>query len=93
MRSMLVNDIPWGETDKSLPMVKEIEALERLPGDYIITESSTEYTKAEVLNQQETEAAERLKKESSLKKGGKVSISRRWVETLLFCGTYVGPQN
>ena len=42
MRAVLVNGIPWEEEDKNLPMVKEMEALERLPGDYVITKSSTE---------------------------------------------------
>ena len=75
-RAVLVNGIPWQEEDKGLPMVKEMEALERLPGDYIITKSSTEVTKAGggALSPWEAAAAEMMKRASSLKKGGQISI-------------------
>ena len=76
MRAALVKGIPWGEEDRSLPMVKEMEALERLPGDYTITKSSTEVTKAGggALSPWEAAAAEMMKRASSLKKGGQISI-------------------
>ena len=77
-RAVLVNGIPWQEEDKGLPMVKEMEALERLPGDYIITKSSTEVAKAGggTLSPGEAGFVEQWKKPLSLKNGGKISISK-----------------
>ena len=77
-RAVLVNGIPWQEEDKGLPMVKEMEALERLPGDYIITKSSTEVTKAGggTLSPREAGFVEQWEKALSLKNGGKISISK-----------------
>ena len=78
MRVMLLNGITWEEEDKSLPMVKEMEAFERLPGEYTITESSMVVTKAGggALSRREAGLAERMKKALSLKKGGKISIAK-----------------
>ena len=79
MRAVLVNGIPWEEEKlKSLPMVKEMEALDRLPGDYIVAESTTEVTKAGggALSPGEARFAEKWKKARSLKQGGRISISK-----------------
>ena len=78
MRAVLLNEIPWEEEDESLPMVKEMEALRRLPGEYTITESSIVVTKAGggALSPQEAAIAEKMKKAWSLKKGGKISIAK-----------------
>ena len=78
MRAVLVNGIPWEEEDKGLPMVKEMEALERLPGDYVITKSSTEVTKAGggALSPWEADLVEQWEKALSLKYGSKISISK-----------------
>ena len=77
-RAVLVNGIPWQEEDKGLPMVKEMEALERLPGDYVITKSSTEVTKAGGggLSPWEADLVEQWEKALSLKYGSKISISK-----------------
>ena len=78
MRVMLLNGITWEEEDKSLPMVKEMEAFERLPGEYTITESSMVVTKTGggALSRREAGLAERMKKALNLKKGGKISIAK-----------------
>ena len=46
MRVVLLKELPWEEDLEGLPMKKELEALGRLPGNYTVTKSSTEVTKA-----------------------------------------------
>ena len=78
MRAVLVNGIPWGEEDESLPMKKEMEALERLPGNYTVATSSTQVTKVGegVLSSGEARFTERISASMSMKKGGKIAISK-----------------
>ena len=78
MRAVLVNGIPWGEEDESLPMKKEMEALERLPGNYTVATSSTQVTKVGegVLSSGEARFTERISASMNMKKRGKISISK-----------------
>ena len=78
MRAVLVNGIPWGEEDESLPMKKEMEALESLPGNYTVATSSTQVTKVGegVLSSGEARFTERISASMNMKKRGKISISK-----------------
>ena len=78
MRVVLVNEIPWGEEDESLPMKKEMEALNRLPGKYTVATSSTEVTKVGggVLSSGEARFTEKIAASMRMKNGGKISIAK-----------------
>ena len=76
MRVVLVEELPR----EDLPMKKEFEALDRLPGNYTVTESSKEVIKTGggVLSPWETECAESAApaKFFSIERGGKIVVSK-----------------
>ena len=76
MRAVLVKELPWEKELIGLPMKQELEALNRLPGNYTVTKSSYEVNKAGggVLDQWEAEYVENVVKLWSTEVGNKVSI-------------------
>jgi len=76
MRKVLLEELPWQEGLEGLPMKKELEALDRLPGEYTVTKTSKEVIKdgGGGPSQWEARYAERFAGELGFKKGGKVSI-------------------
>ena len=76
MRKVLLEELPWQEGLEGLPMKKELEALDRLPGKYTVIKTSREVIKDGTLRQGEARGADKLAGKGSFKKGGKVSISK-----------------
>jgi len=76
MREVLLEELPWQEDLEGLPMKKELEALDRLPGKYTVTKTSRKVIKDGTLGQEEARRADKLAGKGSFKKGGKVSISK-----------------
>jgi len=76
MRKVLLEELPWQEDLEGLPMKKELEALDRLPGKYTVTKTSRKVIKDGTLGQEEARRADKLAGKGSFKKGGKVSISK-----------------
>ena len=76
MRKVLVEELPWQEDLEGLPMKKELEALDRLPGEYTVIKTSRKVIKDGTLGQEEARRADKLAGKGSFKKGGKVSISK-----------------
>ena len=74
MRVVMVEELPR----EDLPMKKEFEALDRLPGNYTVTKSTKEVIKTGggVLSPRETECAESATKFYSIERGGKIAISK-----------------
>jgi len=76
MRKVLLEELPWQEGLEGLPMKKELEALDRLPGKYTVTKTSRKVIKDGTLGQEEARRADKLAGKGSFKKGGKVYISK-----------------
>ena len=76
MKVVLLQELPWQEDLEGLPMKKELEALNRLPGYYTVTKTSKEFTKVEggTLSKGEVRCAERAAWFNSFEKGSQVSI-------------------
>ena len=74
MRVVLVEEL----TREDLPMKKEFEALDRLPGNYTVTKSSKEVIKTGggVLSPRESKLAECAPKFYSIGRGGKIAVSK-----------------
>merc|ERR1719341_727340 len=86
MRVVLVEELPR----EDLPMKKEFEALDRLPGNYTVTKSTREVIKTGggVLSPGETECAERrAPKFFSIERGGKIAVSKERALELWNFGT------
>ena len=77
MRAALVKEVPWKENLEGLPMKKEMEALDRLPGNYTVTASSKKIIKAGggVLSRKETKFVE-TSLLYNLERGSKIAISK-----------------
>jgi len=76
MRKVLLEEQPWQEDLEGLPMKKELEALDRLPGKYTVIKMSREVIKDGTLSQEEARGADKLAGKGSFKQGSKVSISK-----------------
>ena len=76
MRVVLLEELPWEEELEGLPMKKELEALDRLPGEYKVIKTSREIIKGGTLSQGEARSADKLAGKVIFKKGGKISISK-----------------
>ena len=85
MRKVLLEDLPWQEGLEGLPMKKELEALDRLPGKYTVTKTSRKVIKDGTLGQEEARRADKLAGKGSFKKGCE--------ETLLSCGELMTGKN
>ena len=59
MRAALMKEVPWKENPEGLPMKKEMEALDRLPGNYTVTAATKKIIKVGggVLSPEETRFA------------------------------------
>ena len=76
MRVVLLEELPWEEELEGLPMKKELEALDRLPGEYKVIKTSREIIKGGTLSQGEARSADKLAGKVIFKKGKKISISK-----------------
>ena len=73
-----MKEVPWKENLEGLPMKKEMEALDRLPGNYTVTAATKKIIKVGggVLSPEETRFAESSYL-NMLKKGNKIAISKK----------------